>query len=216
MLQCLVTLCLVLIALSISSSVEYSLNYTKLEEYNDNLYRRKLDAAAISGYDSSKYPYDHWKHHMHNSSRHQLWKLLETVDGFKNEDMAIVVMSTTTNHEAYFRDRIIPSTRTWMKFFANVFIIVEDNFHTRLLMRQCNVAEYDHFTAFQCPHEATYVLTRQCSNEYYGAAGPCCKMDEFVNYLFENTNLMSHLKYLIHCDDDTFSDLIKCSSGLQL
>jgi hypothetical protein len=33
------------------------------------------------------------------------------------------------------------------------------------------------FLAGQCPHEPAVLLTRACDDSYYGANGPCCKLD---------------------------------------
>ena len=55
-----------------------------------------------------------------------------------------------------------------MKYFANIFIIVEDTFSVRYDMRQCIIKEFKLFTTFECPHEGTYILSKNCTHEYYG------------------------------------------------
>jgi hypothetical protein len=101
--------------------------------------------------------------------------------------------------------RIIPSARTWMRFYANVYVIVEDNFLIRYALRHCQIHEYEHYTTFDCHNEPSYLLSRTCTNEYYGAAGPCCKVDDAFNYLInDNPELFKHIKYVLHGDDDTF------------
>ncbi len=49
------------------------------------------------------------------------------------------------------------------------------------------------------------MLSRKCTNEYYGAAGPCCKFDDAFNYLLnDRADLAPKIKYALHGDDDTF------------
>ena len=92
-----------------------------------------------------------------------------------------------------------------MKNFANAFVIVEDNFLVRYALRHCHITDYPHSTTFACHNEPTYILSRKCTNEYYGAAGPCCKVDEGFNFLInQNIDLFKHLKFVLHADDDTF------------
>ena len=172
------------------------LKWDKRLQYHEALYRRKLQQVTIP-------PTNDFRKH-HNSTHPHPWQILAEVNGVKNQDVAILVLSTGKDDESYLRDRILPSARTWMRFFANVFVIEEDNFKQRTVLRHCSMENFPHFTTFSCHNEPTYVLTRKCTNEYYGAKGPCCKMDEIVNYLTENTALWSHLKYVFHCDDDTF------------
>ena len=45
---------------------------------------------------------------------------------------------------------------------------------------------------------------RKCTYEYYGAHGPCCKLDSIINFLYEDQALWSHIKYFAFCDDDMF------------
>ncbi len=81
-----------------------------------------------------------------------------------------------------------------------------DTFVSRFSLRHCDAHETLHYTAFKCIDEPLYLLSRKCSNEYYGSAGPCCKVDDILNYLVnEQTEpLLSEVKYVFHCDDDTF------------
>ena len=50
--------------------------------------------------------------------------------------------------------------------------------------------EYPGYTAFECPNEPVFLLSRTCSNAYYGADGPCCKVDDGLNFV---TNLATDL-----------------------
>lgn len=101
--------------------------------------------------------------------------------------------------------RIIPSARTWMRLLKNVFVVIEDTFEVRFAMRQCEITEYEKFTTFSCKNEPTYILSRECSAIYFGGDGPCCKVDDMFVYLTQmNTELYSHLKFVLHGDDDQF------------
>jgi hypothetical protein len=55
------------------------------------------------------------------------WLGLETVDGLNNNDVVIMITSSYNRKTTSFqmRSRIIPSARTWMQMFANVFVIIE-------------------------------------------------------------------------------------------
>ena len=89
--------------------------------------------------------------------------------------------------------------------FANVYTIVEDNFAIRYALRQCHHRDFKDYTIFECHNEPNYLLTRKCSDEYYGHKGPCCKVDDMINYLVnENTELFKNIKFLLHADDDTY------------
>lgn len=133
------------------------------------------------------------------------WMKWAEIDGVKNEDVAVLVTSTITKDEQLQYQRIIPSARTWMADFANVFVLIEDSFVSRYAMRHCERTEAKDFTIFNCPNEPHYILSRSCENSYYGATGPCCKVDELFNFITnENPDLYSHLKYVFHCDDDTY------------
>lgn len=80
-----------------------------------------------------------------------------------------------------------------------------DTFDVRFSLRNCEISETAHYTAFTCHNEATYVLSRTCTNEYYGAAGPCCKVDDAFNYLLnDRPEFAANIKYALHCDDDTY------------
>lgn len=147
-----------------------------------------------------------WKNHIHNISLHpQPWMLLREINGLRNEDIVMVVASTGKNHGAYFRDRIVPSSRTWMKLLANVFIVIEDTHEVRFNLRHCIAKEYKSYTTLTCPHEATYLLSRNCLDKYYVADGICCKVDDAINFLTnEHIQLFKHTKYLLQSDDDTY------------
>lgn len=80
-----------------------------------------------------------------------------------------------------------------------------DTFHARYAMRHCNIRETTHFTSFDCPHEPTYILSRKCLPTKGGGPGPCCKVDELFTYLtMDRPDVYSHIKYALHCDDDTY------------
>jgi hypothetical protein len=75
----------------------------------------------------------------------------------------------------------------------------------RYSLRHCLNREYPSYTLFECPGETNYLLTRKCSSEYYSWKGPCCKVDEMINFLGnENPQLFKRMKYLMLADDDTF------------
>ncbi len=69
----------------------------------------------------------------------------------------------------------------------------------------CRMIETARFTTFGCHNEPTYVLSRKCTNQYYGGAGPCCKVDEIMSFVsVDKPALYAHTKYVLHCDDDSY------------
>eukprot|EP01038_Epipyxis_sp_PR26KG_P017086 gene17086-23505_t len=132
------------------------------------------------------------------------WKVLETVDGLANKDVVMVVTSTGKDNMYNLRERIIPSLRTWMRFFSNVIIVLEDTVMLRYTFRNCKIRELIEMTSFECENEATYLLARKCNDDYYGDKGPCCKVDAAFSWIIANEELFSHVKYLLHADDDTY------------
>jgi hypothetical protein len=72
-------------------------------------------------------------------------------------------------------------------------------------MRHCAISDFIFYTSFDCPNEPTFILSRSCTNEYYGANGPCCKVDDGINYLVnDRPKLFEHIKFILHCDDDEY------------
>ena len=141
----------------------------------------------------------------HSYAGPEQWKVVSEIDGLKNEEVAMFLLGTGAKEYVYMRERIIPSSRTWMRLLKNVFVVVEDTFDVRFAMRHCKAMETEHYTSFECHHEPTYILSRKCTSEYYGAAGPCCKVDDAINYLVQDRpDVYEQLKYFLHCDDDTF------------
>jgi hypothetical protein len=139
------------------------------------------------------------------SSRHRSWQVLTEVDGLKNTEIASFVTSTSAHDESILWERIIPSARTWMKFLAHNFVLVEDSMMIRFALRQCLDRETAHYTVFECRNEATYILTRKCTDDYYGWKGPCCKVDDAFNFLVnDEPRLFAEIKYIVHADDDTY------------
>lgn len=130
---------------------------------------RRLEEKEETATNGAKLGREHHgqRHHMRDSFKGQ-----EEVDGLRNDEVAVLITSTAKESGAFIRDRIIPSARTWMQDFMHVFVVIEDTFEVRFQMRQCEVKDYEHYTAFECLGEATYVMSRVCTNEYYGAAGP--------------------------------------------
>ena len=82
---------------------------------------------------------------------------------------------------------------------------LKDTFAVRFSLRQCKVSDFAHYTSFDCHGEPSYILSRHCTNEYYGANGPCCKVDDAINYLVnDRPALFKHIKFILHSDDDEY------------
>ena len=89
------------------------------------------------------------------------------VNGLQNSEVAVMITSTGSRTNEYLRSRIVPSIRTWMKDFVNVYVILEDTTDIRFAFRHCKFLDSPRFIAFSCPNEIKYILTRSCTNEYY-------------------------------------------------
>ena len=65
-------------------------------------------------------------HFKHNETLHKkAWMHYEVVDGLRNEEVIMFVMSSTTKDGYLLRERVIAGARTWMKLFANVVVVIE-------------------------------------------------------------------------------------------
>ena len=154
---------------------------------------------------------------------------LREVDGLQNSQVTVVITSTASKNNEYLRSRIIPSIRTWMKDFINVFVIIEDTTEVRFNFRHCKFFDSQNFTSYNCPNEINYILTRTCTSEYYigngertwkqylgrsstdisiscvfKGRGICCKNDDVINFLVEHPNLFAHSQFVIVADDDVY------------
>ena len=148
-----------------------------------------------------------------------------------NDEVVMIIRSTYKKHGMYMRDRIIPSSRTWMRGLINVFVVLEDTFEVRsylrwvamtirhwypiplltypfiLPIRHCTEIESTDTSSFSCPNdEPIYVLTRNCTEGYYGGDALCCKFDAAINFITSASNMAVYqkMKFLIETDDDTF------------
>lgn len=130
----------------------------------------------------------------------------------KNSEVVVLVESTIESNNIV--TRVIPAYRTWMRHFANAFVVIEDSFFTRFVMRHCKMFNYfnPNVTEVQCPHEPIYILSRHCGgtgglNSQEGQsteATTCCKIDEMINHLVGNRHILyAKVKYVLISDDDT-------------
>lgn len=159
-----------------------------LNKFREKYYRKHHNNSNYT----SEAKLSHEDHH---------WKSLLEIDGLQNEQIVFAVTSTTP----LIRERIIPSSRTWMRMLKQVFVIVEDNVDTRFLLRHCELTEFPLHSSFQCDHhEPRYVLSRNCTNDYYVAKGICCKADEAMQFVILAETLYPNMKYFFMSDDDTF------------
>lgn len=116
----------------------------------------------------------------------------------------VIMLVTSTNE--YFRHRVIPATRTWMKQFVHVFVIFEDTLDIRFQLRFCNHKDYDDFvTAFKCDNEPIYILSRQCTSDYAFSQGICFKVDVLFHFIMKyKQKLFNQMKFITLSDDDTY------------
>lgn len=92
-----------------------------------------------------------------------------------------------------------------LSYCLNCHLVDADTFDVRYALRHCELVDYDLFTTFACHHEPTYVLSRNCTSEYYVANGICCKVDDTINYLVNvRADFFQGIKFMLHSDDDTY------------
>jgi hypothetical protein len=140
-----------------------------------------------------------------NDVGNHAWRNIEEIDGVRNKEIASIIFTTSSQGQSYLWERIIPSSITWMKYFANKFVVIEDSILMRFALRHCHNHETLNYSSFQCNGEATYILSRTCNDQYYGADGPCCKVDVAFDYLInESPKLFKNIKYVVHSDDDLY------------
>jgi hypothetical protein len=58
----------------------------------------------------------------------------EKIDGLANADVSVVITSTENFGKIYLRSRVIPSSRTWMRYFTNVFVVIDDTTDIRFVL----------------------------------------------------------------------------------
>ena len=106
---------------------------------------------------------------------------IENFAPLRLDQIAALVTSTAAKNGLFLRSRVIPAARTWMRnmsSFDRVYVVIEDTFPTRFLLRHCVRREGRRNTYFACPGgEPVYVLSRRCTEEYYAAASACCKVE---------------------------------------
>jgi len=174
-------------------------------------WHRRLIAGNIGSSHAEIRPAEYYHDLIYNYSHSHLepaWMILHTVDGFKNEEVVLLVTSSASKGAKLLRERIIGSSRTWMRYFAHVFVIIEDTFEARFAMRHCERQEYSIYTVFSCNshHEPQYILSRNCSSVYYQAEGICCKVDDGINFLVNvaPAEWFATIKYVLQSDDDEY------------
>jgi hypothetical protein len=92
-----------------------------------------------------------------------------------------------------------------MRLLSHVLVVLEDSASTRLAMRYCDETDHGNFTTFDCPDEASYLLTRHCTDEYYYAPGICCKTDSALQFAaFYDEEFFRDIEYVVLSDDDEF------------
>jgi hypothetical protein len=66
---------------------------------------RKLQAAPVAEQNPHQLPWHHGHHFNHTGGHKKAWMHFKEVDGLKNEEVAVFVMSSTTNEGMLLRER---------------------------------------------------------------------------------------------------------------
>ena len=133
------------------------------------------------------------------------WKNLRLSGGVLNHEVAILVISKWTYGGERYMRRILPSADTWMRLLANVFVIIEDIWHTRHAFHSCPSTQVGRFTTFSCLNEPTVVLSEACnhyplnSHEEYS-----CKVDELLLYISQRIDLFHYLRFVVITSDEFY------------
>ena len=95
------------------------------------------------------------------------WHVLKPYHLVLPSQVAFLIISSVHQNGRFYRERIIPSARTWMRLAPHVFVVVEDTVDARLALRHCHSVSMDrhNMTSFRCPREPTVILTRLCSSK---------------------------------------------------
>jgi hypothetical protein len=123
----------------------YNLTHNSLKDYLPRQRRQRLGSNSTSD------PLDGLT-----------WTGLRTVNGLRNSEVAFLIISTWARNGHYYRTRIIPSARTWMRLAAHVIVVIEDTEDARLAFRSCHSNDFGGITSFHCNHEPTVILSRVC------------------------------------------------------
>jgi hypothetical protein len=93
---------------SSSSSASGIRDYGGYEAYQPSPFRIVQDDISV------KVDHNRWEvtHIVRNDS---LRARLKEVEGLRNEEVVVFITSTFKKHGIYLRDRVIPSSRTWMR-----------------------------------------------------------------------------------------------------
>ena len=117
--------------------------------------------------------------------------------------IGIFMLSTAKHGGQWWRQNAMAAHQTWARPFPLVFYVMGDSPTSRFAFRQCGLKwthadeapeedrggawpRYDPylstFLAGRCHNEPAVLLTPACDDSYYGATGPCCKLDATITF----------------------------------
>lgn len=142
----------------------------------------------------------------HRNKNRTHTKLVHSVNGLKNNEVAFLIHSTWAKEGQYFRNRVYPAIRTWMTLSTKVYVLIEDHPGARLAFRNCPYIENENFTSFRCQHEPTVIMSRVCGESTEWQEGNfCCKVEDVVRYLaYTEPYVYKNIKYALIGDDDYY------------
>ena len=78
---------------------------------------------------------------------------------------------------------------------------MEDGDLTRKTFDGCPTSVVGTLPTFSCPGWPTAVVAEKCTGAYYGAKGPCCKMDDAILFVLQSP-WWKEIDWFIFSDDD--------------
>ena len=120
--------------------------------------------------------------------------------------MAIFVLATAhLAGKSNFISRSVPSMRTWGLSFPHLFFVLEDTREALVMAEHlCKGRRVrdSHVKEWECgPRAAVVTIAPGCTGEYHGA-GPCCKCQFAIDYLFQvRPSLARDISWLGFMDD---------------
>ena len=135
-----------------------------------------------------------------------------------SNELVVTLMSTSKGK--YWETRAVAAGKTWAKKFTNLFYVMEESENTRILfMRKgCHSSTEFKFHVYECQNEPRVVIVN-CSGDYYGATGPCCKFDSAITYMIAATQpgmRFDRMKWWCFGDDDNYFHLPNFLQSLKL
>lgn len=94
-----------------------------------------------------------------------------------------MLLSTVARDEFYFKTRAVLAHQTWAKHEHVIYVVEETEASTARWGGCAHIRPAgDDAPLYKCAEEPSVLLAPGCTDDYWGAAGPCCKYDFAVDW----------------------------------